>query len=206
MSTNKRKLHHSLRLLRKVHYFWLIGLCIIFSIIALFALRSNNKQMVVLRTAVFNADKNNGDTETALKTLRQFVFTHMNTNLASGANAVKPPIQLKYRYERLVASEKATYDAANAKVVADAEATCVAQFPNVTFSQDRLNCARAYAAAHPVTLKSVPDDLYKYDFVSPVWSPDQAGWSLLAAGLFLLLFIVRFLSDKLMVYELKNDA
>lgn len=160
--------------------------------------------MVTLRAAVFKADEENSNTEEALRELREYVFAHMNTNLSSGPNSVKPPIQLKYRYERLAAAEKAAYDAANAKLVADAEATCVAQFPGSVFSQARLNCARDYAAAHPVTQRTIPDDLYKFDFVSPKWSPDLAGWSIVLAVLFLVLFIIRFLSELIIRQELKS--
>jgi len=200
---NKRKLHHTLVQLRKVSYFVMLGGFIFFSVIALVSLRSNNQRMIGLRDKVFTADKEGGDVEKALSDLRTYVFKHMNTNLASGQNAVKPPIQLKYQYERLVAAEKAAFDAANARVVADAESTCVRQYPNQTFSQLRLDCARAYAAAHPVTQKVITDDLYKFDFASPFWSPDLAGWSLVGAGVSLLLFVLRFLSELAIKKELK---
>lgn len=162
--------------------------------------------MVTLRAAVFKADEDNSNTEEALRELREYVFAHMNTNLSSGPNAVKPPIQLKYRYERLAAAEKAAYEAAAAKMVATAEATCVAQFPGSVFSQARLNCARNYAAANPVAQKSIPDDLYKFDFVSPKWSPDLAGWSIVLSVLFLVLFVLRFSSELVIRHELKSRS
>lgn len=199
---NKRKLHHSLKLLRHIHYFALIGLSVFFGITALYALRSNNQRMVVLRAEVFKVDKENGDIESSLKVLREYVFAHMNTNLSSGTNAVKPPIQLRYRYERLVAADKSAYEAANAKMVNDAEATCIAQHPGTVFSQARLECAKAYAAAHPITQKFVPDDLYKFDFLSPKWSPDLAGWSIVLSVIFLLLFVIRYISERIIRYEL----
>jgi hypothetical protein len=204
MANHKRKLHHVMVLIRSINYFVLLGLCILFAGIAIIALRSNNQQMVKLRSAVFVADEKNGDIEKALRNLREYVYAHMNTNLASGANAVKPPIQLKYEYERLTAADTATYQAATAKVLDDAQNICVAQFPGSVFSQPRLECAKAYAAAHPVPLKTIPDDLYKFDFLSPTWSPDLAGWSLLAAGFFFLLFILRFLSTWAIKRELNN--
>ncbi|CAN5464113.1 hypothetical protein BH10PAT3_BH10PAT3_6760 [soil metagenome] len=203
---DKRKLHHLLVLMRNIHYYALIGLCVLFAVIALLALRGNNQRMVVLRSAVFTADEKNGDTETALQNLRKYVFAHMNTGLASGANAVKPPIQLKYRYERLAAAEKAAYDAANAQMLSSAEATCVAQYPGSVFSQPRLECAKAYAASHAISQKTIPDDLYKFDFASPKWSPDLAGWSIVLAVFFLLLFVIRFASEQLIRTELKSRS
>ena len=203
---NKRKLHHSLTLLRRIKYFALIGLSLFFAVTAVYGLRSNNQRMVELRAEVFKTDKKNGDTETALRELREYVFAHMNTDLSSGTNAVKPPIQLKYRYERLVQAEKAAYDAASAKMVNDAEATCVARYPGNVLSQTRLNCAREYAQTHPVTLQSIPDDLYKFDFVSPKWSPDLAGWSIVLSVVFLLLFVIRYASERVIRHELNSRS
>jgi hypothetical protein len=148
--------------------------------------------------------KKNVGLEQALTDLRTYVFNHMNTNLSSGFSAVKPPIQLKYQYERLTAAAKANYDAASAKMLADAERICVEQYPGSVFSQPRLECAKAYAANHLITQTNIPDDLYKFDFASPVWTPDKAGWSILAAGFFFLLFILRFLSELAIRRELKS--
>lgn len=202
ITMDKRKLHHGLTQLRRLNYHFLIAMSIFFAITALLALRSNNQRMIVLRNEVFKADRENGDTEAALRALREYVFSHMNTNLSSGANAVKPPIQLKYRYERLVAAEKAAYEAENAKVVKDAEATCIARYPGSVYSQARLQCAKEYALAHPVFQKSITDDMYKFDFVSPKWSPDFAGWSIVLSAFFLFLFFIRYLSEFVIRREL----
>ena len=48
----------------------------------------------------------------------------MNTNLSSGGNAIKPPIQLKYTYERLLATEQAKTAASNSKIYTEAQAYC----------------------------------------------------------------------------------
>jgi len=162
--------------------------------------------MISLRSAVFTADKENGNIEGALTNLRQYVYAHMNTNLSSGHNTVKPPIQLKYEYERLGAATKAKYEADAAKVVADATTECLKQVPGADVSLARYACARAYGAAHPVTLQTIPEDLYKFDFVSPIWSPDLAGWSLLAAAVFAILFVIRFLSSWAIKRELQENV
>jgi hypothetical protein len=70
------------------------------------ALRHNNETMVKLRTAVYEADKNSGDVNTTLNKLRKYVYAHMNTDLSSGGNTIKPPIQLQHTYERLQAAEQ----------------------------------------------------------------------------------------------------
>jgi len=162
--------------------------------------------MIKLRDAVFVADKNNSDVEGALNKLRGYVYAHMNTNLSSGQNTVKPPIQLKYTYERLSATMKAKYAADTAKVLADATAVCTAQVPGKDINIARLNCAQAYAATHPVKQQTIPEDLYKFDFASPFWSPDLAGWSILIGAIFLLLLAIRILSTWIIDTELKSNA
>src|SRR6185312_3752548 len=91
------------------------------SIISVFALRHNNQTMVDLRNDVYTADKNNGDVNGALNKLREYVYGHMNTNLSSGNNNIKPPIQLKYTYQRLYDAQANKVQAANQQLYTDAE-------------------------------------------------------------------------------------
>jgi hypothetical protein len=203
---DKKKLHHFLTLLRHVNLYVLLGLSVVSFFVAALALRSNNQQMIRLRNAVFAADEKNGDTEGALQALRGYVYAHMNTDLSAGANAVKPPIQLKYTYERLVAAEKARYQAETARMLSEAESTCIARHPGNVLSQARLDCAKAYAAAHPVVERKIPEDLYKFDFASPKWSPDGAGWSLVAGVLFFVLFVLRLISEWAIRRELHANS
>ncbi len=181
---DKDRLSYIFRRSKKFNTLILLLIAVTFAVIGTFGLRHNNQRMISLRNAVFDADKQGKGIEESLKDLREFVYAHMNTNLSSGANAVKPPIQLKYQYERLTAAAQAEFDAANAKVLSDASNTCVAQFPGNPLNPDRLACVKSYAENHPVKLREIPEDLYKFDFASPSWSPDTAGWSLVFAGLF----------------------
>src|SRR5690349_383020 len=71
------------------------------SLLCVLALRHNNVRMTQLRDAVYVADKNNGDVNAVLNNLRKYVYAHMNTDLSSGSHGIKPPIQLKYTYQRL---------------------------------------------------------------------------------------------------------
>ncbi|MNH29380.1 hypothetical protein D3C79_896070 [compost metagenome] len=51
------------------------------------------------------------------------------------------------------------------------------------------------AANGPVTSIKVPDvSMYYHSYVSPVWSPDFAGFSLLACAILMLMIIVRLVS------------
>jgi len=184
----KHKLHPNLtksRLLRQRYLLAASGLCFL---VFLVAYRQNNVNMLHLRTTVFETDKQNGDTETALRKLREYVYSHMNTDLATN-NGIKPPIQLQYRYERLTKAEKDRASAINGKIYTDAQNECERLKPEGLSGSNRIVCIQEYVNAHGTKEQAIPDALYKFDFVSPRWSPDLAGWSLVATLAFLGLFI-----------------
>lgn len=168
------------------------------ALICINALRQNAFTTNKLREAVTVADQQNGDVEKALQDLRRHVYGHMNTNLTTGANPIKPPIQLKYRYERLMAAEQERMKTSNQQVTAKAESVCGQQFPGGGFNAPRVACIQDYVAANAVKAGGVADDLYKFDFVSPRWSPDLAGWSMVVASILGLLFVVRVAVSRLL--------
>jgi hypothetical protein len=172
--------------------------------VCVISLRHNNETMIKLRSAVYAADKNNGDVNTALNNLRRYVYGHMNTNLSSGGNAIKPPIQLKYTYERLQAAEQKHADDANTSVYTQAQTYCQQQ-NSVDFSgRNRVPCITDYVTTHGQKANTTPVALYEFDFVSPVWSPDLAGWSLVTSVLLFVLFISSLLLDRLVSSKLKT--
>lgn len=203
---NKRKLHHIWTKFRAVSYWYFLIGFLICGAISLYSLRQNNLTMIHLRDAVTQADKDNGDVETALRNLREYVYAHMNTNLSSGNN-IKPPIQLKYRYDRLVAAEQAKYADANTQVYTDAQHYCEQLYPGSFSGGPRVPCITNYVSSHPVaSAQPIPDSLYKFDFVSPTWSSDLAGWSLVLAVIFLSLFIIRYGLERWVRAELHSHA
>src|SRR4051794_5317454 len=120
-----------IKLMKKISGLFLAIPAIVFLItsiavglICVFALRHNNQTMVDLRTAVYAADKNDQNVDGALNKLRNYVYAHMNTDLSSGNNNIKPPIQLKYTYQRLVLAQENQLQVANSKVYADAQNYC----------------------------------------------------------------------------------
>lgn len=199
---NKRYLHHYWTKIRPVSPWFLLVLCVLSAAVSVYALRSNNLRMIELREAVVKADEENGDTEKALRELREYVHSHMNTNLASGHGAIKPPIQLKHRYDRLANAEKERVAAKNSQIYTDAQAFCERQAPTGFSGGGRVPCIEQYVTQHGVKAKPIPDDLYKFDFVSPTWSPDLAGWSLVAAAVFGFMFVFRWGMERLVRSQL----
>lgn len=201
---DKKFFRHFQKNLRLVNIWALLAVSIVSGVVCVFALRNNNQTAIQLRDKVSQADKENGDVEGALRELRTFVYGHMNTNLASGPNSIKPPIQLKYRYERLVKAEQKKAGAETAKIYTSAQKYCEKKFPVGLSGSGRIPCIKEYISKRKVTENAVPDSLYKFDFVSPVWSPDLAGWSLIVASTSFALFVIRFGMDKWIKAELRD--
>lgn len=164
-----------------------VGVIVISSIVAIIALRTNNEHMALLRSQVYAADKNNGDVEGALKNLQSYVTGHMNTDLSTGPNSVYPPIQLKYTYDRLVQARSQQAAQANVQLYTDAQHYCEKLDPVDFSGHNRVPCIESYVQTHGVQPAPVPDSLFKFDFISPWWSPDIAGWSLVVVGIGIIL-------------------
>lgn len=192
----KKQLHHIWVRIRRVSYWYFLIVFLISLAISVASLRNNNLNMIKLRDAVAVADEQNGDVEGALRNLREYVYSHMNTNLTSGSTAIKPPIQLKYRYERLLNAEKDRVAAANGNIYNEAQAICEARFPAGVSGGSRVPCIQDYVSSHGAQEQPIPDALYKFDFVSPLWTPDLAGWSLATSAILLLLFLLRLSFEK----------
>lgn len=189
---DKKQLHHVWTKIRPIKIWHLAIVFLVLATVTVLALRQNNLRMVELREAVYAADESDQDVESALQRLRAHVHSHMNTRLASGSEAVYPPVQLKYTYERLQAAEKARAQQGSTTVYTDAQSYCESQNPNDFSGRNRIPCIEKYVTDHPVAKeKMVPDAMYKFDFYSPAWSPDFAGFSLALSILSLTLLVLR---------------
>jgi hypothetical protein len=152
--------------LRRVKPWHFMALALVSGVVCVYALRDNNLRMVELRQAVYEADKADGDVEQALKDLREHVHGHMNTGLSSGPNAVHPPIQLKYTYERLVQAQQAGASERNSSLYTAAQQHCERVIPDGVSGGVRLGCIQSYVKQHsPTAVDTVPKNLYQFDFV-----------------------------------------
>lgn len=192
---NKRQLHHIWRKLHILSYWYFFAAFLLFGVLGLFSLRQNNLNAIKLRDNVSKVDKENGDVEKALKQLREYVYGHMNTNLSSGTS-IQQPVQLKHRYERLVAAEKAKIEAENSKIYSDAQSTCEKLYPASVSGGPRVPCIESYVTTHGVKEQPIQDALYKFSFASPRWSADLAGIAIVLSGFFFVLFILRFIAER----------
>lgn len=192
---DKRKLHHLWTKVRAVRPAYLLALTLIGLVMSVVALRANNQHMLELRDKVFAADEAGGDVQKSLKDLQAYVTTHMNTDLSTGKNPVYPPIQLKHTYEELVRARSEEFAKANSQLYNDAQHYCEQQNSTDFSGRNRVPCITQYVESHSTQkLPPIPDDLYKFSFASPKWSPDLAGWSLVFTALSGLAFVVLLLS------------
>lgn len=189
--------------LESVKPIYLLAAASVCCVVALAALRSNNMHMVQLRNQVYIADKNNGNVSAALTELQRYVTAHMNTDLTPGNNKIYPPIQLKYTYERLQAAS--AVNASNEQVYIDAQKYCEGQNGHDFSGRNRVPCIQDYVKSHGASVpQPVPDSMYKFDFLSPAWSPDLAGWMVVSTAVFLLLSVVFFSVQQTARHRLKR--
>jgi hypothetical protein len=194
---NKKHLHRVWNRIHPIKTWYLFLAFVVCLSVAVMALRSNYATMAELRENVYQADREEGDVEAALQALRRHVNSHMNTNLASGAESVYPPIQLKETYGRLVQAEQQRVENANANLYTQAQDHCEAQDPNSFSGGSRVACIQEYVDEHGQEPRPIPDALYKFDFASPSWSPDLAGWMLVISGTLLAATVIRFVLGRL---------
>lgn len=164
------------------HSIPLVAIALILSLpLAAYFLRQNNLTMLDLRSEVSRIDEQTGDLEEiapALDELKGYVLTHMNTSLGDG-------LELPGAYNTAVEkARKAAEDSgsANSKVYALAQEIC--EDPNILLSA-RAQCIQDFVldnaepGSDPQELEFPPTELYTVNYISPQWSVDPAGISVL---------------------------
>ncbi len=163
-----------------------------FVALSIFGLINNSQGAVERYDALKAVDESGGDVEGALNELRTYIYSHMNTQIGNELG-LKPPIQLSGTYNRLVEAERERVSKINSGLEPAAIAYCEAQNPSGFSGRFRLDCIEQYKDENGATEQPIEDDFYKFDFVPPVWSPDLAGYSILAAIIFGLAFSVQLI-------------
>jgi len=191
---DKRQVKKSLKQIQRIKTWQLVILLLLNAFISATLLRVNNVGMLQRRDAVHAADKagNADDTRARLYDLRRYAASHINANTG--------PVYLQDQYNRdaQAAIQAATQvSAAGQTANAQAEAVCKPQFHG--WSTAYMECFLAELDKRP-TSEKLPDpvmpvaELYKYEFLSPVWSPDFAGWSIVVFCFIFLCIIARLTS------------
>lgn len=193
---DKRHVRRSLKNLQRIKTWQLVVLLILVGFVAATFLRLNNIGMVERRNAVITADENGDERVTVqrLYDLQRYVTSHMNTELGRG-------VFLESSYNRDLEEWQSTqYGTSNpnGNIYQRAQEVCAPQFEsyNAAYLRCTTNELAKYPAADdPASEANKPrQETYIYSYVSPLWSPDFAGWSIVAFFVILALMVVRLVS------------
>ncbi len=196
MSVNKRRLHHVLVVLRRIKLWQLVILLALMSVASAYLLRQNNLHMIERRNLVKQADEQNDDIQKALHELQSYVTSHMNTSLGDKGIYLENSYQRAYDQAVQVAAESGSSGSATYQ---QADKECQGLFSRTASFPAYVQCvtdkvAASGSAADPIAaIKAPVADLYRYNFVSPAWSPDAAGFAMLITVLLLSVITFRLL-------------
>lgn len=193
---DKKRIRKTIKQLQRIKTWQLLILFILACFLAATFLRLNNIGMVERRNAVISADAVGNATITAnrLYDLQQYVTAHMNTDMGKG-------VYLDSSYKRDV---QAAYNAAanssdpNGNIYVKAQQTCAPHYTH--WSEAYVQCSVAALETYPaasnlISAINYPNvNLYLRDYISPVWSPDFAGWSVVLCIVIALMIVTRILS------------
>lgn len=193
---DKRRIKRSIKELQRVKTWQLIILFILACFLAATFLRLNNIGMIERRNAVTAADEG-GDSDVTINRLydlQRYVTAHMNTDMGKGLY-----LEASYKRDVQAVYDKASQDGnPNGNIYKKAQDVCAPQFSRYSYAY--LQCttgelAKYPAATDPVTAVQLPRaDSYLHVFVSPLWSPDFAGWSIIVCAVIGLMIVVRLVS------------
>ena len=202
MAIDKKKTKFRIKRLSQIKTWQLVVLLIMSGFISATFLRLNNVGMVERRESVENADKA-GDIvnlQQRLYDLQRYVSTHMNAD----PGKIALDHTYKQMYDRkLKEFEEEIKNQSNNDTVSKVRAVCDARaqqggYGRFTTQADPryINCINEewakYPAAKATNLQF--EEPYYHTFVSPIWSADYAGWSLLVT-----IFIAMIIAMRLVV-------
>lgn len=202
---DKRDIRQAVRRIKKVKTWQLVILLIMAGFVSATFLRLNNVGMIERRDAVFAADEagDREQLERRLYDLQRYVSTHMNAS--PGRIALEHSYKRYYdtaleQFEATIASQSSNDVVQRVRETCD---TLAAQGGWGRFSTQAdpryVDCiSREWekypaAATNDIQFTAPPVEPYYHTFVSPLWSPDYAGWSVLATGLIFLVIIIRLI-------------
>jgi hypothetical protein len=162
------------------------------------------------RAAVIEADRlaDKEAVKQRMVELQRYVSAHMNTSLGKGFY-----LENQYNRDKEAALTAATNDTnPNASVYQQASIECRARFQGgvASFRNDYVTCVAERVKAlspssDPATgLKLPKAESYHYNFASPFWSPDLAGFSVLFCVIITSVIVLRAIAAGIIRLVLKH--
>lgn len=183
---DKRSLRRDIKRLEHVKTWQLVILFLLSLFVAATFLRLNNVGMIERRDAVYSADKNSDEYVVAdrLYDLQRYAATHMNASSGDVYldNLYKKGVQAAIEK---VEKKNAASSKKSAEILRQAYITCKTRYPGYSLAYTL--CVGAEQDKIPantvdVAIAEFPSpSLYRHSFISPLWSPDYAGWSVVVS-------------------------
>lgn len=208
MKPYRERLHARLKHLRAIKIWQLLILLLLSLLVTATLFRLNSLAMSDLRRAVITADQkgNTAELSKAISSLGAYVTSHMNTSLGDG-------FYLTASYERArEAAVQAAADTTNpdSTLYQKASVECQSSSARAPYGGYYVPCVLARVKALGSSsglaqeLQLPRYELYKINFVSPLWSPDAAGISVAITALILLIIIARITGVVVLKFLLKR--
>ena len=197
--SDKRNVKKSIKRLEHVKTWQLLIVLLLAMLVAATFLRLNNVGMVERRKSVLSADEagNLEDIQNRLYDLQRYTSSHMN------ANTGRIALEGQYQRDSQKAKEAAEANNQTGNVYKKAAEVCdpigIAQgwrWPDPRY----ISCIDGELSKYPAGTDpgsgiKLPDvKLYYHSFLSPIWSPDFAGFSVLACLIIALIIAVRLIT------------
>ena len=189
---DKKQVKQNLGRLQRVKTWQLVIILILAGFIAATFLRLNNISMIRRRSAVYTADTAGDDTVTQnrLYDLQRYVSAHMNTDMGKGIF-----LTATYNRDKQELLKKAS-TGSNGNIYVKAQQVCAPRY--TSWSPAYVQCTVNELAKYPAGASlndsvNLPSGPYQYNYESPLWSPDFAGWSVLVCVVILIMIIARFI-------------
>lgn len=193
---DRQSVRKSIKQLQRVKTWQLLIVLILMCFVAATFLRLNNTGMLARRNAVADADKSGNSSEIAARIydLQRFSAAHMNAGTGV--------FYLQEQYNRDVkkqAEEAGSTGSTRAlEIRKAADTVCKPQFYGWSPQYVRcyVNELNKYGANEisESELALPSSALYRYSFISPLWSPDFAGWSIVGVLAVATITLVRLVS------------
>ena len=203
---DKRRIRRSMKQLQRVKTWQMVIVFVLMIFVAATFLRLNNIGMIERRTAVVDADAagNNQATLNRLYDLQRYVTSHMNTDMGKGVY-----LESTYKRDTQAAYTKASNDSnPNGNIYKKAQDICAPRFTSYSYAY--LQCTLSELSKYPASSNLISSvnlpqaNMYLHVYISPIWSPDFAGWSVLICIAILTMIIARLISVGILKLLLKR--
>lgn len=195
--SDRRTIHKNLKQLQVIKTWQLLVLLLLMLFVSATFLRLNNTGMIQRRNAIESADKA-GDAQeitSRIYDLQRYSAAHMNADTGI--------FYLQEQYDRDVKAALAAADGESStgdnSPQARADKICNPNLQIHGYSQAYQDCmlrelSKAGQVVDPSSIRLPSPALYRYEFLSPLWSVDFAGISVLVTLLIALLIVARLVT------------